>query len=67
MRFNYKYQVWYSDKSWQVDDCAHPDHMRPDGIACCNQYALAGRHVEDVEDGVFDHLCPIPPTEGRKP
>lgn len=66
MLFNYKYQVWYDDQAnYTVECCAHPESMRPmqndgDYKICCNQYALAGCHIQDVEDGTFDHLCVDP-------
>lgn len=65
MKFNYKYQVWWNEETGAVESCDHPDSMRPyDGNGgykpCCNQYTLANHHIDDVQDGTFDHLLVTP-------
>ena len=63
MKFNYEYQLWWDEDTGDTQTCDHPSIMRPyDGHGgykpCCDAYRLAGHHIDDVEDGSFDHLLP---------
>lgn len=45
--FDYQLQVWIVEGI--IQPCAHPESMRTNKETCCNQHALAGRHISTVE------------------
>lgn len=72
MKFNYDYQVWWDEATSIIEECSHPVSMRPFDPntsrhcqPCCNQFVLAGFHIEDLENGSLEDQGSIEVNRGR--